>query len=93
MPGRSLPGNSVDGVAGLVNLHIGGHCLNQHKHDNGKQGGEQRTEHIVLAAVLGHLDHLGNDEPHHIHPCNGASERKTGDDGVEGLSLELKSDT
>ena len=88
-----MSGDCVDWVIGLIDLHVECKSLDSEIHDDGEQGGEQCTEHIVLTTILAHLDHLGNDEAHNIHPCNCAGEGKTRYYGVERLGLQLESDT
>lgn len=81
----------VDGRLGLPDLHVEGDSLHNHVDDDGNQGGEQGSQSIVAGPILGHLDHLGDDEANKVHPGNCAGEGETSDDAVQGLGLEGQS--
>ena len=85
-----LLGHGVDGLSRLIDLHVEGECLDGKVDHDGEQGGEQRAEHVVLTTVLAHLNHLGDDETDNVHPCDGAGERETSHDRVQGLRLQLE---
>jgi hypothetical protein len=70
----------------------GGDLGDDHVNRNGEEGGEDRSEGVLSATVLGHADHLLNEPTNEVHPRHGSREREARDDGVEGLGLELLRD-
>jgi hypothetical protein len=85
-------GNGVHRLLRIVDLHVGRHGLDGHEHHDGQEGGEQSGQDVILATVLAHLNHLGDDPANNVHPGDGAGEGEARNNGVQGLGLELKSD-
>jgi len=90
---RSAGSDCVDWVIGLVNLHVECEHLDGQVDYDRQKCCEKGAKDIVLAAVLGNMDNLGNHVANNVHPCDGASKRETGNNGIKRLTLELKSDT
>jgi len=90
---RSAGSDCVDWVIGLVNLNVECEHLDGQVNYDRQKCCEKGAKDIVLATVLGHMDNLGNYVTDYIHPCDGASKRETGHNGIKRLSLELNSDT
>ena len=63
-----------------------------HEDNHGKEGGKERGERVLGTTVLGDLDNLGDHPADEIHPRHRGGERETGNNGVEGLGLELLGD-
>jgi len=84
-----LARNSVHGLRGLgdASRHGGDHHVDR----DGQESGEHSGERVLSTTVLGHLNHLVDDEANDIHPRHRRGERETSDDRVERLGLELLS--
>jgi hypothetical protein len=89
----STSSDGVDWVAWVIDLDIERKSLDCEEDDNCQEGREQGAQNVVLATVLADLNNLGDDETNNVHPRDGTGKGKTGDDRVQGLCLQLKSNT
>jgi len=87
-----LAGHSEDGLAGLLDLHVGDEHLEDHVHDDGEQGGQQRGDDGALGAAVG-LDDAIHDLLHNLVPRKRSGEGEPTDDGVQSLGLDGRCDT
>ena len=78
-----------DGKDGLSRLGHIENALHDEEHDDGEQGGENSTQQIVRATILGHRHDLSNDEPNQVHPRNGRAKSKASNNKLGRLGGKL----
>ena len=87
-----LAGHGEHCLVGLLDLHVGDERLEDHVHDDGEQGGQQRSDEGALGAAVG-LDDTVHNLLHNLIPCEGGGKGETTDDGVKSLGLNGGCDT
>ena len=85
-----LAGNRVDGSGRLADA--GGETGDDHVDNYREESCEKGGERVVHTTVLLNLNNLVDCPANEIHPRERGGERKAGNDGVKGLSLELARD-